>query len=74
MIKGVYYFEVGKMDAESVEYRKKIKSKHNRNYRKKKPYFWIANITDLCLFNYASYTEKLWGIFFVKYFYLYFDY
>jgi hypothetical protein len=36
MIKGVYYFEVGKMDSESIEYRKKIKSKHNRNYRNKK--------------------------------------
>ena len=28
MIKGVYYFDIGKMDSESIEYRKKIKSKH----------------------------------------------
>jgi hypothetical protein len=35
MIKNVYYFEIGKMDSESIEYRKKIKSKHNRNYRNK---------------------------------------
>jgi hypothetical protein len=35
MIKNVYYFELGKMDLESIEYRKKIKSKHNRNYRNK---------------------------------------
>lgn len=36
MIKNVYYFEVGKMDSKSIEYRKKIKSKHNKNYRNKK--------------------------------------
>ena len=32
MIKGVYYFDIGKMDSEYIEYRKKIKSKHNKKY------------------------------------------